>query len=434
MTRQHNLTIKSISLLLTFAFIFSELAFAGALESQGIFQPIQTPKEIILKDPTRFEAPVESTILKEIHRGDSGTFIIHIQDAHVNYSGQANLAKALDTLMSKYKIGLVLVEGGTRDDTLTPIKQVAPPDVWKKVAKKFLMEGKISGEEYLNLTSDHPMKIMGIENKELYQKSLAAYADMAKQRPEILEYLKKIQYAVDKLKRRLYPKELLEYERGDVISRRVSAERSHHTVDEISRPFGARNDNVDGYKSLFNLAKEKQVDLKDFPAVQQLAVINEKENTIDFNLANLEQAALVEEIQKRGGGEELRSFIDKLGHLSKQKLAQFSYFQNTLDIARSKNITLDKYPNLILYLDYLKQFSGLDLDRVLDELERAEDKVYSVILKAGVTNTARDAIVKSNSTGDAKAGRPIRAERTLVTRARMGLPQRQGPAHLKGTG
>ena len=46
--------------------------------------------------------------------------------------------------------------------------------------------------------------------------------------------------------------------------------------------------------------------------------IQEKEKKIDFNLANLEQAALFEEIQKKGGGGELESFLNKLNQNDKK--------------------------------------------------------------------------------------------------------------------
>src|SRR3989338_8339516 len=216
MTRTHSLTVRSISLLLAFTFLLSEISYAAPAVSLAVV-PVDS-LQTILKDPSRFELPAQFAHLQEIHKADPKTdrvspLIIHIQDAHVNLSGQENLANALDELMSKYNISLVLVEGGSRDDTLTPIKSVAPPEVWKKVAKKFLIEGKISGEEYLNLISDHPMTIMGIEDKALYMKSLEAYAELAGKREGALEYLKLIQKSLGKLKNKLYPKELLEYEK-----------------------------------------------------------------------------------------------------------------------------------------------------------------------------------------------------------------------------
>ena len=41
-----------------------------------------------------------------------------------------------------------------------------------------------------------------------------------------------------------------------------------------------------------------------FTAFQKLLILQESEQNIDFNLANLEQAALVEEIDHKGGREE----------------------------------------------------------------------------------------------------------------------------------
>src|SRR3989338_6913080 len=165
MTSHHCTTIRLTAGLLSLVFLVSDLAWAAPTDGLVLVKP--SALETLAGDPARFEAPSEFATLKEV-RKNSGPFIIHIQDAHSNYSGQQNIASALDDLMTRYKISLVLVEGGSKDDTLTPIKRVAPPDVWKKVARKFLLAGRIAGEEYLNLISDHPMKIMGIEDKPLY--------------------------------------------------------------------------------------------------------------------------------------------------------------------------------------------------------------------------------------------------------------------------
>ena len=119
---------------------------------------------------------------------------------------------------------------------------------------------------------------------------------------------------------------------------------------------------------------------RDFPTVQKLITVQEKENRIDFNLANLEQAALVEEIAKKGGGEDLTSFLEKASQMRDSKLSQYAYFQNTFNIAKDKQIALDKYPNLMGYGQYLKAFSELDMETLLDELERLEDEVYLKLL------------------------------------------------------
>ncbi|HXV19242.1 MAG TPA: hypothetical protein VD883_04105, partial [Candidatus Omnitrophota bacterium] len=211
MTNTRNPILRSIALTLVVAFALQEAAHAAPVNSLSA-SALAQPQNVIVQDPSRFEVPSEFAYLREVHKGSDGTLIIHIQDAHTNLSGQENLAKALDEIMSKYKVSLVLVEGGSKDDTLTAIKEVAPAEVWKRVAKNFLVEGKISGEEYLNLISDHPMRILGIEDRALYLQSVRAYADLAARRPAILEVLRKTRIGLGKAKQKSYPADLLAYE------------------------------------------------------------------------------------------------------------------------------------------------------------------------------------------------------------------------------
>ena len=85
-----------------------------------------------------------------------------------------------------------MVEGADRDVTLTALKSIAPKKIWKQVARRFLFEGQISGEEYLNLTSDHPMRILGIEDRRLYGDGLKSYADLTAGRKPTLRYLHRV--------------------------------------------------------------------------------------------------------------------------------------------------------------------------------------------------------------------------------------------------
>ena len=359
------------------AFSVQDLFYAAPIESLNI---LGSPKliEVISQDPTRFEAPLDFVTMQEVHKGTNGRLIIHIQDAHSNLSGQQNLAGALDEIMSKYGVSLVLSEGGVDDCSLTPIKKIAPPDVWKRVAKNYLIQGKLSGEEYLNLVSDHPMKILGLEDAALYLKSIQNYAELTDKRGEILEYLKTIQRSLDKLKQKMYPGELIRYELiRHSESRRMMGRRISKT-----RSFADAQDDKLDFEALLELAATKNIDLSEFPNVMKLIELELEEKLIDFNIANVEQAALAEEIEKAGGGESLQEFLKKAAQMKNSKASQLAYFQNTFRIAKDKRILLTKYPNLTAYGKYLEDFSELDLDEVLDELERAEDKVYTVILRS----------------------------------------------------
>ena len=202
------LLLRSIAASLCVTFVCGDLR-AAPMD----IVPSVTPQQLILRDPARFEAPLQFASLSEIHPGNQEAFIIHIQDAHSNFSGQENLAKALDELMKKYDVRLVLSEGGWGDCSLTPMKKIASSEVWQKVARRFLMSGELQGEEYLNLVSDRPMKIVGIEEAPLYDSGLEDYRKLSEKREEVLDYLTKTERAIEKVKSKLYPKELLDYEK-----------------------------------------------------------------------------------------------------------------------------------------------------------------------------------------------------------------------------
>ncbi len=405
MLTKQKLLLRIIAGALSFTFLTSEL-HAAPIEA---FLKL-SPAEQILQHPELFEAPENFSILSEIHPGNQNTFIIHIQDAHSNFSGQDNLAKTLEALMKKYDVSLILSEGGYGDCTLTQIKSIAAPSVWKRVARSFLMNGKIQGEEYLNLVSDRPMKIQGIEDEALYRESVEAYRVLAQKREKILANLNKIQHAVEKLKAKLYPKELLEYEKIGKENFELkfkaflslSSKLSSPQSSSLSSPkfligdhtfgprFKASGATVLAFRDDMHLGNT----LRDFPNLKNLARIQEKEKSIHFETANLELAALLEEISKKHmsspqslsgdpdmPGSPIKAFGDD--KTKTKGVSLFCHFQNTLNIARQKRIDIERYPNLMAYIDYLKDFSQIDFEKVLTEYERAEDQLYKSILENG---------------------------------------------------
>ncbi len=372
------LTLRLISLALCVCFGAQELSYAEPFS----FSTIHHPLSALQDNPHVFEAPLEYCSLKEIHSatktsadpsfGGQGQankpLIIHIQDAHSNISGQENLAKALEQIIRKYYGNdipiTIFSEGGRGDCSLTGLKKIASQEVWQKIAKSYLLQGKLHGEEYLNLVSNHPIQILGIEDMELYLKSLENYAKLKDQRERTLEYLKQIQAAVEKLKRRLYPRELVEYEELSSTSLRGGAKGDDEAISTAK------------IAALATLARNDKIDLLSFPVFQRLLAIQQREKEIDFNLANLEQAALIEEIRQKSGGSEIPRLAALARDDPKNIINFLGHFQNILNIAKEKNLELSKYAELLKYEEYLRQFSTLDLDQLFDELERLEDVVF----------------------------------------------------------
>src|SRR3990167_202224 len=148
--------LRLISTLLIPSFLSMEVAWAAPFPPKADPPLAGAALEDVIRDPSLLEMPFEFTTLKELNKGGD-RLIIHIQDAHSNLSGQESLAGALDRLIRAYGIQTVLVEGSSADVSLTETRKSAPLETWKPVAKRLLFDGIISGEEYLNLTTEHPM-------------------------------------------------------------------------------------------------------------------------------------------------------------------------------------------------------------------------------------------------------------------------------------
>lgn len=106
--------------------------------------------------------------------GSTDDLIILIGENHASYKVQKNVAHIVEGLLSKYDIGLLLLEG--YGETIDTSFFDAIPDavVRREVALAFLEIHEISGAEYAALVSGPGVETMGVENMDLWQQSKEA--------------------------------------------------------------------------------------------------------------------------------------------------------------------------------------------------------------------------------------------------------------------
>ncbi len=290
--------------------------------------------------------PPEVT-LKETYRGANGKELLLFEDAHTNFSGQKSLAAAVRYFQTEEAVSTVFVEGSSADVSLGSARGALPDREWKTVAERFLRDGVISGEEYVNLTTDAPLRLLGIENRSLYDESLRSYALLRQMRQRALTYLGQAQSSVDRLKNKLYPKVLLNYESG----LRVEA------------------DSAGSFFKLFDLAQGQNMDLSGFHGLSAIQNVRTEEKMINFELVNIELYALAE---KTG----VPLAVD-----SKKIKTSYALIEKTLNSARQKNISPAVYSNLARYAEYLRSLSDEEVRSAVSELPALEDKVYGALLQ-----------------------------------------------------
>lgn len=356
---------RSLSIGVIGAFFIQSLGLAAPVvtaENALSLKAPDIPLSEVIQNPSKLRLPLEYASLKELHTGTNGKLIIHIQDAHSNYSGQMNMAQALEEMIGHTGIQTVLVEGSSGEVTLRETKKIADNKTWKIAANKMLLQGMIAGEEYLNLTTDLPIRLMGIEYQDMYNENLQSYARMVEQRQIVLEYLSVIERKLEVLKQLSYPEKLKEYE-----------QKINGLDDDEFRQ---------SYEVLMAFARQSDdPGLGEYPEIRKLELIKSIESEIDFEAANREQMQLVAELKTAGFKDDVSRILESTKKGKKSSDTQQGVLMSLMNLAESANLPVDQYLNLTVYQSYLESFSELKIDVLLLEINQYEDAFYRRVLE-----------------------------------------------------
>lgn len=215
-----------------------------------------SPSEIIIPDQY-------GTII-DTYDGTNGRLIVHIQDAHVNYEGQINLANIIESLIVGYDLNLILKEGGFTNANFMHLRNYGSLDARKRAAERLLKDAVIAGEDYLSLTTDYDMSFQGIEDKELYDLNSEAMWELDKFKAQAIEYIDGLIKVTDALKPRIYNDVLIE----------LDAKKKDYNNETI--------DLIEYYEYLYSKAEENNVPLYVFPNFQNLVKASDIEKKIDM--------------------------------------------------------------------------------------------------------------------------------------------------------
>ncbi len=358
---RYKFILRAVSAVLITAFGFGDIAAAApaSFGSESLrTAPGPGPAALLVdlvRNPSLLTTPSDELTVRETHAGTNGKLILHIQDPHTNFSGQKSLAAGLAGLLDRYAIDRVLVEGADRDVSLDGLRVTADLEVWKRIAYRELMKGRIAGEEYLNLISDRPMRILGIENMRLYDEALVHYAAMARDRGTILEDIRTMRLALDRIKLREYPKDLLVYESGRTADSDPDA--------------AARMD------ALVALAKGAQVGLGGFAAVREYLELKRREASIDFDRANAEQEALIGRLRAASA-----IGIPPVPGRQAGPAARYAFLRGLMETAGKLGVEAGRYPELERTADYLRAAAQIDAASWMEDARRLEEAVYQKLL------------------------------------------------------
>jgi len=320
-----------------------------------------------LMNPSQLRIPSEFGSVKEYwpHDGAQEKIIIHIQDAHCNYEAQMNLAKMLEYLYKAHGVTLILVEGGSRSDSLSYMREYAPKDKRVEVADKYLRSGKICGENYLDITEDYPIDVFGIEKPELYDANMNAFLKLDEIKDKDMAMLDNLRQTANALKEKIYSNE----------TRDLEAKKKDYTDEKMKF-----KDYSIYLLSHFNDKEKaglKKQGLENMIAYDAAITMEQK---TDLKKTELERGKLLEYLTKALPQSKLKECLAKTQQAKDAKIKQSEYY-NYLKSQLPQGPSIEKlYPNLFAYIDYLNVFDKIDNEELFKELPLLEDTVYKKLI------------------------------------------------------
>ena len=285
-----------LTILLSFQFI------TGYAQPLGTISPA-IPKIHIPED--------YGAILKKWDSGQNDKLIIHIQDAHCNYEAQTNIARILEGLINDYGVDLVCVEGAEGPVDTAPFSRQADRKVREKVVNKYLRRGYLSASEALAITKGEELEfsIYGLEDLGLYLENFQELRGVLGNQQISKKYLAALRGACQRLKKKIYNKELWEFDRQAVTYH----EQGMGLVEWISFLKRRMKDDVQGSRwTNFNFVVES-IDL---------------EKKIDFKEVEREREGLVKELEKRLVAEELKKVVEQGVLFKAGKIPALEFYQD----------------------------------------------------------------------------------------------------------
>lgn len=318
--------------------------------------PDDLPVEQVPLTLDNLRIPVQHGSLKENYAARE-PIIVHIQDAHANYEAQKHLAGILEYLVRAHGLGLILVEGGSRNDSLSYMRSYAPIEKRKQVAEEFLMSGKISGENYLDLTTDYDFTVFGVEKPELYDQNMEAFFSVERVQPQALAAMEGFRKAVEQLKEKLYPEEVKRLELRELEVKEGRIPLAQH------------------YQQLADEAAQRKVvvDEKGYPNLMRFLNASRLEKEMDFKAVETERTKFLEALTKSLPKPEMDKLLKQSLEL-KQGLITPASFYGYLRKHFKQGQEAD-YPVLARYINYLELFEGIDHASLFTEVEKVSDKV-----------------------------------------------------------
>jgi len=287
--------------------------------------------------------------------------VIHIQDAHCNYSAQKNIQAILENVSTNNNVRLVGLEGAEKWVSTAVINAVPDKQKREEFIDALLNKAVISGGVAFAGNQDEFNSLLyGIENNDLYLTNLKAYTKLVSGRKEALRQISNVEDGLNALKAHMLNEKLLTLinKKDEYAKREISF--SQYLAD------------------LAAIAKENGIALTGSPNIKVAVESVSMEDGIDFAKVNEERTELINDLSKTLVKEDLQNLVTASLQFRTGKIGSLAYY-SYLETVVPKDRKCDDLRN---YIQYVKLNAQLDSAKLSDERRVLEAKLVKALTKS----------------------------------------------------
>ncbi|MFA5160110.1 MAG: hypothetical protein WC484_06355, partial [Candidatus Omnitrophota bacterium] len=154
--------------------------------------------------------PKEIGNIRETYRGTSDKIVVLIQDAHSIPDAQRSIRSIIDHFQTRYGVSLVGLEGASEKLDPQIFRSFPDKDLLRKIFDAYAQRGELTGGTAAALFNASSGTYHGIEDWSLYEEGVLYFLKAMEMEKEIMSLLNPMVAALNREKKTVYSKELLE--------------------------------------------------------------------------------------------------------------------------------------------------------------------------------------------------------------------------------
>ncbi|MCK4851515.1 MAG: hypothetical protein KAS86_00220, partial [Candidatus Omnitrophica bacterium] len=356
--QRHAFFIKCVSTLVIGIFLHQQIGWTQGGKPVWVqARPFQVTHQDKLGDG-RFEIPHDIASTNEVVMNGGDEIVVHIQDAHASLSAQYSIAGLLDSLVSKYDLSFVALEGSAGYIDTSILKAFPDKDIRRDTASFLMREGRMSAGEFFEITCDaEDISLYGIEDEKLYRENLESFRALAAARAAQTEGLNGLINQLRGLGEKIYSKDLKLLNDNCVLHREGGLSFSDH------------------WKVVRDLTAKYRIDISVYTGLSKLVESIELEKSIDFEKANSERRKLIDRLSRDMKKKELEELVLRSLAFKQNRLSQGDYHGYLVNLAETRGVPAEGYENLIKFTRYILIYESVELLELYREIEELESGI-----------------------------------------------------------